>query len=230
MSNDLKDSDAVAAYLRLHPDFFIQHPDVLADLEIRHEHGEAISLVAHQLSSLRERNAELKLRLSRLLDVARENDQLFARMRQLILRMLASDELDGLVVELLDGLRQDFSIEFAHLILFDVNLAFPAGVRTASLQQAMERIPALLRTPTVCGLLRLDELDYLFGGQAPLIGSAAVVHLQHGNSLGLLAIGHRERDHFRSSMDTLFVSHLGDVLSRLLARGLKPPRVAVHGG
>ncbi len=210
----------IVTYLKNHSDFLQRHPEVLADQELRHESGEAISLVARQITALRERNESLSLHLDRLLDIARDNDQIFTRIRQLTLDMLQAELLDHLVKVLTKGLREDFSIEFMQLILFTGVLPIPEGVRIDTLTHAHERIPSLLRGPSICGLLRLDELDYLFGVDGAMIGSAAVLHLSLPNqkSLGLLAIGHREREHFRSSMDTLFVNFLGDVFARLLNR------------
>ncbi len=212
-------SDAhIAAYLKQHPDFLQRHPDVLADQELRHETGEAISLVARQITALRERNESLSSHLDRLLDIARDNDLIFTRIRQLTLDMLQADTLSQLIAVLLHGLKEDFSIEFMQLILFTGLVPIPDGVRIDTLSHAQDRIPLLLRAPSICGLLRIDELDYLFGVDGAMIGSAAVLHLSLPNqkSLGLLAIGHREREHFRSSMDTLFVNFLGDVFARLL--------------
>ncbi len=208
----------IAAYLRQHPDFFVRHGELLADLEIPHDSGDAVSLVTRQISVLRERNEELRNRLQRLLDVARDNDHIFARTRQLVLDMLACDDADELLTELLAGLQQHFDLDLCEVILFDLGTDVPVHCRAIALQTVRERLPALLEAPVVCGLLRLDELEFLFGERAALVGSAAVVQLQHAHVHGLLAIGHRQRDHYRSSMDTLFVHHIGEILARQLAQ------------
>ena len=51
--------------------------------------------------------------------------------------------------------------------------------------------------------------------------SAAMVPLDFNGKQGLLAIGSFNAQHFRSSMGTLFVSHIGEVLARRLADLLK---------
>ncbi len=208
----------VVAYLRQHPEFFLRHGELLADLEIPHNSGDAISLVTRQISVLRERNEELRNRLQRLLDVARDNDHIFARTRQLVLDMLACDDADSLLTELLAGLKQHFDLDLCEIILFDLGDNVPAHCRHVALQTVREHLPALIEAPVVCGLLRLDELEFLFGERAALVGSAAVVQLQHAHIHGLLAIGHRQRDHYRSSMDTLFVHHIGEILARQLTQ------------
>ena len=87
----------------------------------------------------------------------------------------------------------------------------------------------LLRTgKAVCGVLRGEELKALFQDQAEQVRSAAVVPLEHNGRLGILAIGSRDAMHFRSSMGTLFITHIGQVLSRRLVDVSRPasPRQA----
>ena len=43
-------ADIVSDYLREHPDFFEQHPDVLRDLKISHVGDGAVSLVERQVA------------------------------------------------------------------------------------------------------------------------------------------------------------------------------------
>ena len=43
------DSETVAAYLRLHPEFFADHDELIPDLRIPHSPGQAISLVERQV-------------------------------------------------------------------------------------------------------------------------------------------------------------------------------------
>ena len=56
MSSELPNAEQVAAYLRAHKDFFVEHEALLADITIPHETGKAVSLVERQVVVLRERN------------------------------------------------------------------------------------------------------------------------------------------------------------------------------
>jgi uncharacterized protein YigA (DUF484 family) len=53
-----------------------------------------------------------------------------------------------------------------------------------------------------------------------------MVPLFHQQPLGLLAIGSRDAEHFKSSLGTLFISHIGEVTSRCLASWL--PDLPAH--
>ncbi|WP_122281903.1 DUF484 family protein, partial [Pseudomonas syringae] len=71
----------------------------------------------------------------------------------------------------------------------------------------------------VCGALREHELAFLFGAeQSKEVGSTAIASLNHLGLHGVLAIGSRDPQHYKSSVGTLFLSYIVDVLSRLLPR------------
>ena len=65
--------------------------------------------------------------------------------------------------------------------------------------------------------LRKEELSYLFP-DAGEVGSAALMPLCNGDQLGLIAVGSSDAGRYSSSMGTLFLSHIADVMVRLLPR------------
>ena len=97
------DSESVAAYLRQHPEFFVDHEELIPELRIPHQPGEAVSLVERQVKLLRERNIEMRHRLSQLMDVARDNDRLFDKTRRLVLDLLDAASLEELQRAVVDG-------------------------------------------------------------------------------------------------------------------------------
>lgn len=215
--SDMPDASQVADYLRAHPDFFEGRESLLADLTVPHETGKAVSLVERQVSVLRERNVELHERLQHLLGVARENDMLFEKMRGLILALLETQGIAALAAALERELRARFGSEMVSLLLFDV--AGPTGAAQAvSLAEAQAQVPGLVKGGrAIAGQLRREELLFLFGHEGEAVKSCAVVPVQLGRPLGLLAIGSSDAGHFKSSMDTLFISFIGEVLARVLA-------------
>lgn len=218
------DADAVAEYLKRNPTFFTQRDDLVAELEIAHPAGGAVSLLERQVSILRDRNMEMRHRLTGLLDNARDNDKLFDQTKRLVLRLLEASTLDQIVETFNQGLRQDFGVEFAALIPFGA----PSGHRNARCRivtagDARAHIEALLsNNRAVCGVLRPEEVRFLFPEQHARVGSAAVVPLNGSFPLGVLAIASPDAGYFRSSMGTLFLGYIAEVLERLLPRHLKP--------
>lgn len=217
------EAEGVADYLKRHPDFFTRRDDLLAELELVHPTGGAVSLLERQVAILRDRNMEMRHRLNALLDNARDNDRLFEQTKRLTLRLLEATTLDQLVDTFTQGLRNDFKVEFATLIGFGNPLAHRgARTRIVSVADARGQIEGLLSSnKAVCGVLRPEELRFLFPEHHAQVGSAAVVPLSGNHPLGVLAIASSDPAYFRSSMGTLFLGYIGEVLERLLPKYLK---------
>lgn len=113
------DAQTVLEYLTRNPDFLLRHETLLAEIELPHRAGTAVSLVERQVKLLRERNIESRQRLTRLLETAHQNDQLFDKTRQLILMLLEADSLERLTQTLVLGLRREFDIEHVRLLLIE---------------------------------------------------------------------------------------------------------------
>lgn len=219
---DPLDPEQVAAYLQQHPDFFVARQDLLGDMFLPHESGPAVSLVERQVSVLRERNMDMRHRLSKLLDNARDNDKLFDKTKRLVLTLLESQDLPDIVDALHYCFDREFGIHFTSLILFGNNEKIPGSqARVVTLAEARENLGVILKNNrAMCGTLGKKELTFIFGKHAEEIGSVATVPLIHGAAFGLLSIGNRDPQYYRSSMGTLFLGYIAEVLNRLLPKFL----------
>ncbi|ACE83023.1 DUF484 family protein [Cellvibrio japonicus] len=215
---DPLEPEQVAAYLQAHPDFFAQHPELLAELSLPHESGAAVSLVERQVAILRERNMDMRHRLSKLLDNARENDKLFDKTKRLVLSLLEGQDMGDVLDALYYSFDKDFGIHFTSVLLFGNPDKIPSSqARIVSMGEAREHIAPLIKNSrAMCGTLGSAELAFIFGAHAGEIGSVATVPLMHGSAFGLLAIGNRDPHYYRSSMGTLFLGYIAEVLNRLL--------------
>ena len=80
---------AVADYLRKHPEFFDRRPDALLALALEHSPGAGTaSLVQRQVARLRRNNAELETRIARLSALARNNRALAEKIHRLSVALL----------------------------------------------------------------------------------------------------------------------------------------------
>lgn len=219
MSEHRLNGDQVAAWLRDHPDFFQGRQELLEMLRLPDPRGEAVSLLERQAQILRERNHELRERLNALLSIARENDQLFEKTRKLVLTLIEARTPETMFAQLITQLQNDFGADTVSLLVYDRDLDLTgelrSQVRCLAAEDLHQALQALLRTGnTICGVLRDAELEQLFPQQPEAVKSAAMVPLEWQGRQGLLAIGSFDPLHFRSSLGTLFISHLGDILSR----------------
>lgn len=212
--------EQIVAYLRKHLDFFTRQKDLLAELELPHNSGKAVSLVERQVTILRERNIEMRQRLSSLLDNARDNDRLFDKTKRLVLALLECHDLGDLVDALYYSFDKEFNVHYTRLILFGHNIP-PSAARVESVNNARNHIGKRLKSAhAVSGGIDVKETEFLFDDDARNVGSAAIAVLSHGNPLGVLAIGNQDPAYYRSSMGTLFLAYIAEVLNRLLPKYL----------
>lgn len=214
----------VQRYLRNHPGFFLQNEDILAELKLAHQSGKAVSLLERQVEVLRERNMDMRNRLSNLLDNAQHNDILFERSKSLILSIIEAKRPEELSQVLCRKLVSDFdNIDYASLILFaDPSRNGNSQLKVVSPDTARSKLGSLLQSGKgVCGVLRADELQFLFGDHAGHVGSAALMPIRPGNMEGVLAVASKNPDHFKSSMGTLFLEYIVEVINRCLPKTLR---------
>ncbi|MCV6604155.1 MAG: DUF484 family protein [Porticoccaceae bacterium] len=217
------DDAAIKAYLQDNPNFFENHPDLLELIQLPHESGRAVSLVERQVAVLRERNMEMRQRLNNLLEAARTNDKLFEKTKRLVLNLLDSRDINSLVDTLYESLGNDYQLQYFSLVLLTDTTRLPDNpARVVGLDEAENQVGTLLRSNrAICGVLRREELQFLFGNKAGEIGSVAAVPLTRGQSYGILAIGNSDPNYYRSSMGTLFLSYIAEVLNRILPKFIK---------
>jgi uncharacterized protein YigA (DUF484 family) len=223
--------ETVAKHLLAHPDFFEKHPEVLAEINLCHDQGgNIVSLIERQVKALRGQHHNNKQQLETLVQIARDNDRLNERMHRLTLAVLDAVTLNDIYIALDETLRGDFQADAVTIKLF-IN---PDAAAVEPDNELMQTIFVPMNDPRLtefknllgnekpsCGRLKPEQLKYMFGATAESIKSTAVIPLG-GEScssiecpfLGLLAIGSRDANRFQSSMGTLFLSNLGDIISR----------------
>ena len=214
------DAEQVSEFLKQHPHFFGDRPELLIEIQLNHSSGSAISLIERQVQVLRDQNQDLKTKLLELVDVARDNDRLNERMHQMTLDLLQSGSLIELLDTLENHLRNEFSADTItlHLPGLDEVCRRETGAIDLVIDDSLNALfpSPLSEGKPLCGRLRQEQLDFLFHDQAAAIESASVIPLGEHAEAGLLSIGSREVNRFSSSMGTLFLSHLGALLASLL--------------
>lgn len=215
----------IADYLQNNVDFFERHATLLTKLKLPHSRGNAtVSLVERQVSALREKNQSLESRLRELIDVARSNDVLAAKIHRLACRLVRARNAATLLDSMEASLREDFgasewllllapnrqtgfsSIDSRHLRLMDAN-ASELKMFDTLFESARPR----------CGQIRDSQRDFLFGAGTVEIGSAALVPLSREAGFGLLAIGSPDAQRFHPAMSTDFLARIGDLVSEAVA-------------
>jgi uncharacterized protein YigA (DUF484 family) len=213
----------VRDFLQDNPTFLDKNPDILESLTLPHNAGNAVSLVERQVGVMRDRNKEMRNRLDNMLETAHDNDLLFEKTKRLVLNLLEAKNLPALVETVYDSLGKDFAIDFYSLTLLGDEKQLPSTMaRVASIETANEKVGTLLNSDrAVCGVLREDEMIFLFGEKGLQVGSVAAVPLRFNNLYGILAVGNSDPNFYKSSMGTLFLSYIAEVLNRILPEYLE---------
>ena len=222
MSELLKDGPnalEVASFLRRHPRFLDEFPDLALTLAVPREEGQATSLASYQLQVLRDKNRELNRRLHELYAIANENERLTIRVHQLTLALLRARDPAETLRTLVAVLGEDFSSEQVQLILLQDDPRLPAA---DWLQLVTPDDPALRpfaeflqAGEPLCGRLQPEKLDLLFGARAATVQSTALLPLA---GRGMLAIGSTDANRFFPGMGTLFLRLMAETVVAALAR------------
>ena len=216
---------AVCDYLAAHPDFFERNAKVLGKLRIPHEAGGTVSLVERQVSVLRQKEVRLERQLRDLIQVARDNDALAAKIHELGIHLLAADGLNVTVAAIEEAMRSGFGADHAVLVLFGNPDSFDdvdAGRFFRVIQREDEALGPfatfLKGSGPRCGQVRDAQRNFLFKADAEDIGSVALVPLGNKASIGFLAIGSVDSNRFHPGMSIDFLTRVGDLISGALNR------------
>lgn len=212
--------EVVAAYLRNHPEFLDEYPDILELLQLNHRSGVAASLIERQVEQLRNKNQDLSRQLNRLIHVAAENEQLMTRLHRLTLHLMALNSRKEFFTQLGNSLLNDFKADILQICLFDKRLADEAGDDVRHIQPDDPEVEQfrthLDRNHAVCGRLSEKKLEFLFGSKARWVQSTALVPLGEHSMHGIMAIGSSDTTRFYPGMGTLFLDLLADVIASSL--------------
>jgi uncharacterized protein len=232
-SNNLHEmsADDIANFLRAHPDFFEQYPDVLLSLNVSHPHGgRTVSIPERQLIATREKSKLLETKLAELIHFGEENDVLSRKIHALTLKLVScktlNESVDTLYLDLLDR----FQVPHVAVRLWDVTTA-ATGSETADTPE-FQTVPAELKqfveamTEPYCGNHPVYETHLWFGEHAPHLKSYAMMPLKTDSCFGLLLMASENAERFYADMGTMFITRLSDVFAYSVARQLTfVPRV-----
>ncbi len=207
--------EQVADFLASHPDFFSHHPSLLENLSLSHECGPAVSLIERQVEQLRQKNLNLRHQLNNLIQVARDNDALLAKLHVLTLSLLQADTLTDVVAAVEDTLRTHFLAEWVTLKIFaggpDLPLSgvFAAPYHVELFQTVMEEGAPYIGPPTP------SQVAFLFPSEDE-IRSCALIPLRQPSLTGILAIGSRDLERFTPNLGKVILARLGEVIGTRL--------------
>src|SRR6478736_5805485 len=185
-------NDEIARFLRTHPKFFDQHPELLETIYVPHPYGgRAIALSERQTVALREKAKLLEGKLAEIIRFADENDAIGEKVHRLSVALAGARDFPALAHSLYFHLRADFQEAEA--------------VSEAQRQQA-EGMPA-----PHCGPAAGSIFAPWCREAAEHVRSLALVPLSQSAVFGLLALGSEDPQRFFPEMGTLYLRRIGEL-------------------
>ncbi|HJS31293.1 MAG TPA: DUF484 family protein [Alphaproteobacteria bacterium] len=216
LESDLSSVD-VLAYLRRHPDFLIEHPEILSFLAAppQYQANGIVDFQSFMLDRLRGDVGRLQTQHNDLIASARANLSSQSRIHTAVIAMLGATTLEHLI----EIVTTDLAL---HLEVDAIILAFEALDRVPgeANRTALKLLPKGTIDRAMAGgrdiVLIADEPGdpLIFGGAATLVRSQALLRLQLRREapLGMLAFGARTADKFHAGQGTELLSFLGRVV------------------
>ena len=214
---------AVVEFLKAHPEFLQQHPDVFASLEVVHKPtGSSVSLIERQVSVLRQRERQSELQIKEMISAARRNETLSRRLHQFAVTLIQavdySRQLSTHINKIVEG-------EELASITVVVGGDLTRSPKETRLQQNKIAEYRELRNRISHGASVCDDrlprrlLDYLFGADSTVQSTALIPLVTSGQRpFGIVALGATESDRFNPSMGTHYLDRLGQLLAAALRR------------
>ena len=203
-------ADDIARYLRTHPQFFDQHPELLETINVPHPYGgRAIPLAERQTVALREKLKVLEGRLAELLQFGEENDAISEKVHRLSVALAGARDFPALAAALYFHLREDFAVP--HVALRVWGKSVPADFDEARPMDEAQRLHAAAMAAPQCGPAAGNPFVPWFGEAAEHVRSVALVPLGQTAVFGLLALGSEDAKRFYPDMGTLYLRRIGEL-------------------
>jgi uncharacterized protein YigA (DUF484 family) len=220
-------AEDILEFLRQNPGFLSQYPDIMA--AAKEAAGENVVSLQHVIvQKLRNEKQRAEDRQRLLIDSARSNMTVQARVHAAIIRLVEARNLEELVDIINNELALMLEVDVISLLIeTEVNMDarhIPShGIRTVDPFFINDHIGAerdSMLQANVAGDPRL------FGPAARLVKSQALMRLNIAENVpdGLLAFGSRDPLLFTEGQGTELVAFLTDVVERLLRRLMNVPR------
>ncbi len=212
--SELPDANAVAEFLKKHPDFFEQQPDLLSGMRLTTAlGGRTVSLQERQVEVLRDKIRQLELKLATLIRNVASNDVIMSNFHQWVLRLLSDDEPANVPDSLLRALKQSFSVPAVSLRLWHLKAEHASAWFAADPGDAL--MFADRQKSPVCGPAA-DKPGVPWLDDATTMQSAALIPLRKRGSegsFGLLVLGSPDPQRFAAELGTDILMRIGEAAS-----------------
>lgn len=207
----------IADYLSQHPEFFTEHAELLAGINLVNPHGDAVvSLGERQVGVLREKQRLLETKMAELLRFGEENDAIGDKVHRFALALISAGSFADIVRALYSDLGAGFGVPHVALRLWGIGGGNEPEY--APVSGTLRRMADSLSDPR-CGPSSDQEASGWFGERGAALQSMAQIALRvDGVCVGLLVLASEDPERFHSGMGVLYLNRIGDMTAAALRR------------
>lgn len=208
--------EQIGEFLRLNPDFFVRHPELLAEISVPHPFsGQAISLGERQVLALRDKSRGLEIKLREFIQFAEENDVIGDKLHKLSLSLMRARSLEAALQSLYLNLSESFAVPHTVVRLWG------GGARDlpefAAVSADIQALAEGLSQPQ-CGADAPAEVRSWLGELGAHQKSFALAPLKDGALNGLLVLASEDAKRFYPEMGTLYLTWLAQLTAAACSR------------
>ena len=229
-TKDLPDSpENIIEYLRNNPDFFVEHTDILSELNIPHNtpgklasSDNVASLIEHQVALLRQENSSLNDNLEKSEDDVAHQRKLAKETHDLSLQLIQVDTLKALNDLLSKSLRQHYQAERFMFLVFKTPIESEdcSNIRfhEANSKLAFMFTELFHHNKPLCDSLQTEHIDALFGTREGVesIRSTALIPVQQSDWHGMLVLGSSKQDQYCHGFEMDLLNYITMISAALI--------------
>lgn len=218
-------ADDVANFLHNNPDFFIDHAELLAEMNFSNTHGaSAVSLVERQVGLLRDKVKLLEGKLGELIGFGEENDIIAEKVHSLAIDLQGAADLSRVVGALYTHMNRSFAVPCIAVRLWGIASGDAATAEEFQpVSDTIKHVASSIQQP-YCGPADSQEAVVWFGARETPIRSLAQIPLREqgfgGACFGMLVLASEDAHRFYPDMGTLYLARIGDLAAAALLRAV----------
>lgn len=236
----------IAAHLAAQPDFFLDHPELLATITVPHpQNGQAVSLLERQSQIQRQRIHQLENHVAELRRHGSDNDVLVNKLVVWARALLGAVDARALPDIAVEKMKQIFNVPYAALRVWEVDAAYQNEPWAEPVNDDIKRLARSMHAPFAGANAGFEAAIWMHPNVATIRSLALMpLRLERGAAsdlpdlldeiaeldeatppqsaatqpFGLLVLGSDERDRFQTSMGTEFLTRFADLAAEALGR------------
>jgi len=222
-------AEDVVDYLRRHPNFLIDHPELLGVITppaVRSEAGGIVDLQKFMVQRLQRRVTQLAATQDELIAAGRTNMSISGQVHHAVLALLEATSFEHLIHTVTHDFATILDVDVAVLLIEESDFARPHaagnnlyGVRKGAVDRLLGRGRDILLRE------RSEATETIYGPASALVRSDALARLRFAANAppGMLALGSREASKFHPGQATELLQFLARAVERCVRAWLDLP-------